>query len=103
MAATNRQAIMDQVFSSQAVPALGPSHPEMGILRRVEPYRYDIDLARQLLAGAGYGWSEAGQLMTPEGAQASLTLMVQDDEIHSQIATSWQKTGLPSASMWFWM
>jgi len=99
MAATNRQAIMDQVFSSQAVPALGPITPgNWAFYDGLEPYRYDIDLARQLLAGAGYGWSEAGQLMTPEGAQASLTLMVQDDEIHSQIATilaeNWASIGI---------
>ncbi len=99
MAATNRQAIMDQVFSSQAVPALGPITPgNWAFYDGLEPYRYDVDLARQLLAGAGYGWSEAGQLMTPEGAQASLTLMVQDDEIHSQIATilaeNWASIGI---------
>ena len=99
MAATNRQAIMDQVFSSQAVPALGPITPEnWAFYDGLEPYRYDVDLARQLLAGAGYSWSEAGQLMTAEGAQASLTLMVQDDEIHSQIATilaeNWASIGI---------
>jgi len=99
MAATNRQAIMDQVFSSQAVPALGPITPgSWAFYDGLEPYRYDVDLARQLLAGAGYGWSEAGQLMTPEGAQASLTLMVQDDEIHSQIAAilaeNWASIGI---------
>ncbi len=99
MAATNRQAIMDQVFSSQAVPALGPITPgNWAFYDGLEPYRYDVDLARQLLAGAGYGWSEAGQLMTPEGAQASLTLMVQDDEIHSQIAAilaeNWASIGI---------
>ena len=99
MAATNRQAIMDQVFSSQAVPALGPITPgNWAFYDGLEPYRYDVDLARQLLAGAGYGWSEAGQLMTPEGAQASLTLLVQDDEIHSQIATilaeNWASIGI---------
>ena len=99
MAATNRQEIMDQVFSSQAVPALGPITPgNWAFYDGLEPYRYDVDLARQLLAGAGYGWSEAGQLMTPEGVQASLTLMVQDDEIHSQIATilaeNWASIGI---------
>ena len=99
MAATNRQAIMDQVFSSQAVPALGPITPgNWAFYDGLEPYRYDVDLARQLLAGAGYGWSEAGQLMTAEGAQASLTLLVQDDEIHSQIATilaeNWASIGI---------
>jgi len=99
MAATNRQAIMDQVFSSQAVPALGPITPgNWAFYDGLEPYRYDVDLARQLLAGAGYSWSEAGQLMTPEGAQASLTLMVQDDEIHSQIAAilaeNWASIGI---------
>lgn len=99
MAATNRQAIMDQVFSSQAVPALGPITPgNWAFYDGLEPYRYDVDLARQLLAGAGYGWSEAGQLMTAEGAQASLTLMVQDDEIHSQIAAilaeNWASIGI---------
>jgi peptide/nickel transport system substrate-binding protein len=99
MAATNRQAIMDEVFSSQAVPALGPITPgNWAFYDGLEPYRYDVDLARQLLAGAGYSWSEAGQLMTPEGAQARLTLLVQDDEIHSQmadfLAENWASIGI---------
>ena len=64
----------------------------------LEPYRYDVDLARQLLAGAGFTWSETGQLMTPEGAQAKLTLLVQDDQIHSQLAEilaqNWTSIGI---------
>lgn len=72
MAATNRQAMIDQVFASQAVPALGPIMPgSWAFYDGLEPYRYDVDLARQLLAGAGFTWSETGQLMTPEGAQQS--------------------------------
>ena len=99
MAATNRQAIIDDVFTSQAVPALGPITPgNWAFYDGLEPYRYDVDLARQLLAGAGYSWSEAGQLMTPEGAQASLTLLVQDDDVHNQIASflaeNWTSIGI---------
>lgn len=99
MAATNRQAMSDEVFFSQAVPALGPIMPgNWAFYDGLEPYRYDVDLARQLLAGAGYGWSEAGQLMTPEGAQASLTLLVQDDPIHNQLAAilaeNWASIGI---------
>ena len=99
MASTNRQAIIDDVFSSQAVPALGPITPgNWAFYDGLEPYRYDVDLARQLLAGAGFSWSEAGQLMTPEGAQASLTLLVQDDEIHNQMAAilaeNWSSIGI---------
>ncbi len=99
MAATNRQAIIDEVFTSQAVPALGPIMPgNWAFYDGLEPYRYDVDLARQLLAGAGYSWSEAGQLMTPGGAQASLTLLVQDDQIHNQMATilaeNWASIGI---------
>ena len=99
MAATNRQAMMDDVFYSQAIPALGPIMPgNWAFYDGLEPYRYDVDLARQLLAGAGYSWSETGQLMTPDGAQASLTLLVQDDEIHSQLATilaeNWVSIGI---------
>ena len=99
MAATNRQAIIDEVFSSQAVPALGPIAPgNWAFYDGLEPYRYDVDLARQLLAGAGYNWSEAGQLMTPEGIQASLTLLVQDDPAHSQMASimaqNWASVGI---------
>lgn len=99
MAATNRQAMIDDVFSSQAVPALGPITPgNWAFYDGLEPYRYDVDLARQLLAGAGYSWSEAGQLMTPEGAQASLTLLVQDDQVHNQMAAilaeNWASIGI---------
>lgn len=99
LAATNRQAMMDEVFYSQAIPALGPIMPgNWAFYDGLEPYRYDVDLARQLLAGAGYSWSETGQLMTPDGAQASLTLLVQDDEIHSQLATilaeNWASIGI---------
>jgi len=99
MAATNRQAMIDEVFSSQAVPALGPIMPgNWAFYDGLEPYRYDVDLARQLLAGAGYSWSEAGQLMTPEGAQTKLTLLVQDDSIHNQLAAiladNWNSIGI---------
>ncbi len=99
MAATNRQAIIDEVFTSQAVPALGPITPgNWAFYDGLEPYRYDVDLARQLLAGAGYSWSEAGQLMTPEGTQASLTLLVQDDGVHNQMASilaeNWTSIGI---------
>nr|HPR35087.1 ABC transporter substrate-binding protein [Anaerolineaceae bacterium] len=99
MAATNRQAMIDEVFTSQAVPALGPIMPgNWAFFEGLEPYRYDLDLARQLLAGAGYTWSEAGQLMTPEGSQAKLTLLVQDDPIHNQLATilveNWTSIGI---------
>ena len=99
MAATNRQAMIDQVFASQAVPALGPIMPgSWAFYDGLEPYRYDVDLARQLLAGAGFTWSETGQLMTPEGAQAKLTLLVQDDQIHSQLAEilaqNWTSIGI---------
>jgi peptide/nickel transport system substrate-binding protein len=99
MAATNRQAMIDEVFSSQAVPALGPIMPgTWAFYDGLEPYHYDVDLARQLLAGAGYSWSEAGQLMTPEGAQEKLTLLVQDDPIHNQLAAiladNWTAIGI---------
>ena len=99
MAATNRQAMIDEVFSSQAVPALGPiMSGNWAFYDGLEPYRYDVDLARQLLAGAGYSWSEAGQLMTPEGAQTKLTLLVQDDSIHNQLAAilaeNWNSIGI---------
>lgn len=99
MAATNRQAMIDEVFVSQAVPALGPIMPgNWAIYDGLESYRYDVDLARQLLAGAGYSWSETGQLMTPEGAQTKLTLLVQDDPIHNQLAAilaeNWTSIGI---------
>lgn len=99
MAGTNRQAMIDEVFSSQAVLALGPIMPgNWAFYEGLEPYRYDVDLARQLLAGEGYTWSEAGQLMTSDGAQARLTLLVQDDQIHNQIATilaeNWASIGI---------
>mgnify|MGYP001167489486 FL=1 len=99
MAATNRQAMIDEVFSSQAVPALGPIMPgNWAFYDGLEPYRYDVDLSRQLLAGAGYTWSEAGQLMTADGAQARLTLLVQDDPVHNQLAAilaeNWTSIGV---------
>ena len=99
MAATNRQAMIDEVFSSQAVPALGPIMPgNWAFYDGLEPYRYDVDLTRQLLAGAGYTWSEAGQLMTDDGAQARLTLLVQDDPVHNQLAAilaeNWTSIGV---------
>ncbi len=99
MAATNRQGMIDEVFTSQAVPALGPITPgNWAFYDGLEPYRYDVDLARQLLAGAGYSWSEAGQLMTPEGAQTTLSLLVQDDPVHNQLAAilaeNWASIGI---------
>lgn len=99
MAATNRQKLMDEVYASQAVPALGPIMPgNWAFYDGLEPYRYDVDLARQLLAGAGYSWSEDGKLMSPEGAQASLTLLVQDDPTHNKmaaiLAADWAAIGI---------
>jgi len=99
MAATNRQEMIDQVFSSQAVPALGPIMPgNWAYYEDQEAYQYDVDLARQLLAGAGFTWSESNQLMTAEGAQVRLTLLVQDDEAHTQmadiLAANWSTIGI---------
>ena len=99
MSATNRQAMIDQVHASQAVPALGPIIPgTWAFYEEQERALYDVDLARQLLAGAGFSWSDDGRLMSPTGAQVELTLLVQDDPTHNQLADilaqNWEAIGI---------
>ncbi len=99
MAATNRQGMIDQVFNSQAVPALGPiMSGNWAFFEGQQTYQYDVDMARQLLAGAGFSWSDAGQLMSPDGAQVRVTLLVQGDPEHNQLAAilaeNWEAIGI---------
>lgn len=98
MAGVNRQLIVDEVYSGQAVLAQGPIMPEnWAFYNEQSSYRYDPDGARQILAGMGLTQTENGRFMS-DGSVIELTLLVQDDEKHLAIAEilrqNWEKIGI---------
>lgn len=98
MAGVNRQLIVDEVFSGQAVLAQGPIMPEnWAYYSEQSNYRYDPDAARQILAGMGLTQTENGRFMR-DGSIIELTLLVQDDEEHLAIGETlrqnWEKIGI---------
>lgn len=98
MAGINRQAIVDDVLSGQAVMAQGPVMPDnWAFFDGQEAYRFDPDNARQMLLGMGFTQTEGGALFY-DGAPVALNLLVQDDLQHITIAqmlkANWENLGL---------
>lgn len=98
MAGINRQAIVDDVLSGQAVMAQGPVMPDnWAFFDGQEAYRFDPDNARQMLLGMGFTQTEGGALFY-DGAPIALNLLVQDDLQHITIAqmlkANWENLGL---------
>lgn len=87
MYATNRQNIISNLLMGQAVLAQGPVLPgNWAFFDTQDAYEYDPDKAQQLLASEGMRAGSAGTLQTAEGVELSLTLLVQDDPHHLEMA-----------------
>lgn len=99
MAATNRQGIIDDLLMGQGVLATGPILPDnWAFYDGQTTYKYDPDLARQLLAGLGYQQNADGRFIEAEGVPVSLALLVQDDPQYTAIAErirqGWETAGI---------
>ena len=98
MSGINRQAIIDNVLSSQAVLAQGPIIPgNWAYYDEQTAYRFDPDGARQSLLGMGLTQDANGRFMY-EGTAVELTLAVQDDAKHvgigQMLQQNWQSIGI---------
>jgi peptide/nickel transport system substrate-binding protein len=99
MLAINRQAILDNLLLGQGILAAGPIlpgnwayYPDLG------SYSYDPDSAAQRIAALGFMRDEAGVLVTSEGVEVRLVLVVPQDVLHQQIAEQikqgWEAVGV---------
>ena len=87
MYAINRQGIIDQVLKGQAVLAEGPIMTNSwAYYPTQESWKYDPDLAKQIINGLGVQKDESGYMVTKDGAQLALVLLTEDDENHRTMA-----------------
>ncbi len=98
MAGVNRQAIIDNVLSGQAVLAQGPIMPgNWAYYEDQSAYRFDPDGARQTLAALGLSQDANGRFLS-EGALVELSLLVQDDSQHvgigQMLQQNWENIGI---------
>jgi len=100
MVALNRQAMVDRVMKGQAVLAEGPLLTgSWAYYDGLEPITFDPEVARQILATAEIVPGETGVgLVTTEGVEVSITLLVQDDPRHLSLAeivkANWDAIGV---------
>jgi peptide/nickel transport system substrate-binding protein len=100
MVALNRQAMVDRVMKGQAVLAEGPLLTgSWAYYDGLEPITFDPEVARQILATAEIVPSETGVgLVTTEGVEVSITLLVQNDPRHLSLAeiikANWDAIGV---------
>ncbi len=85
--AINRQGIVDQVLKCQAVLADGPIMANSwAYYPNQEAWKYDPDLAKQIIAGLGITKDASGYMVTTEGARLAMILLTEDDENHRTMA-----------------
>ncbi|MGB4596022.1 MAG: peptide ABC transporter substrate-binding protein [Anaerolineaceae bacterium] len=100
MVALNRQAMIDRVMNGQAILAQGPVLTgSWAYYDALEPFSFDPEVARQILATAEIVPSESGVgLVTKDGVEVSLVLLVQNDPRHLAIAetikANWESVGI---------
>lgn len=99
MAAVNRQGMIDEVLMGQGVLAVGPFLPDSWAYYDGQShYRYDPDLARQLLAALGMTLNEESLLKTAEGQAVKLKLLVPQETRYESLAQvverNWRTVGL---------
>lgn len=100
MIALNRQAMVDRVMNGQAILAQGPILPgSWAYYDGLEPISFDPEVSRQILAAAEISSSESGVgLVTKDGVEVSVILLVQDDPRHLAIAetikANWDAIGI---------
>lgn len=99
MLSINRQAILDNLLLGQGILANCPIlpgnwayYPDLG------SYSYDPDSAAQRIAALGITRNEAGVMVTSEGMEVRLVLLVPQDTLHQQIAEQikqgWEAVGI---------
>jgi peptide/nickel transport system substrate-binding protein len=89
----NRQLIVDQLLSGQAIIADGPIFPgTWAYYEGMEHIGYDPDAAIALLKKAGYTLpAEGGDIRTKEGTPLEFELLYPDDEVHANLAEAIQQ------------
>ncbi len=87
MHAINRQGIVDQVLKGQAVLTEGPiMSNSWAFYPNLEPWKYDPDLAKQIITGLGVTKDQSGYMVTNDGAQLAMVLLTENDESHVAMA-----------------
>lgn len=99
MAATNRQGMIDEVLMGQGVLAVGPFLPDSWAFYEGQTqFRYDPDLARQLIAGSGFVLGEDGFARDSNGQTIKLKLLVPEDVRYQSLANvierNWKAVGV---------
>lgn len=99
MAAVNRQGMIDEVLMGQGVLAVGPFLPDSWAFYDGQTeYRYDPDLARQLIAAQGMVLSDSGSLYTKDGQAVRLHLLVPENPQYQALAAvverNWRSVGI---------
>ena len=99
MAAINRQGMIDEVLYGQGILAVGPFIPDSWAFFDGQPqFRYDPDLARQLIAGLGMKIDGAMKLRDAEGQAVKLQLLVPNDLRYEALASiverNWKTIGI---------
>ncbi len=99
MAAVNRQGMVDEVLMGQGVLAVGPFLPDSWAYYDGQiQYRYDPDLARQLVAALGMKLNEQNMLVNADGQTVKLKLLVPEDTRFQNLAQiverNWRTVGL---------
>ena len=86
--ATNRQEIIDYILYGHGLPAITlytPNHPFYSDVG--EPFPYDVEKAKTILAEAGYQMGADGVLINPDGDRCSFkTMIIDTSTINADIA-----------------
>lgn len=99
MLAINRQEIIDQVMLGQGILAEGPILPgNWAFYADQGQFSYDPDAAKQLIAALGIVAGQDGYLFTSDGIEIRIVLLVQNDELQTQIGEyikqGWESIGV---------
>lgn len=100
MFALNRQTMVDKAMNGQAILAEGPILTgSWAYYNGLTSTQFDPEVARQIIATTGIKPSASGEgLVTEEGVEVTLTLLVQDDPQHraiaEQIKQNWDAIGV---------
>ncbi|QQA44251.1 ABC transporter substrate-binding protein [Pelagovum pacificum] len=83
--ATDREALVQALLFGYGSPANSPlGEAVFGYDDTLEPYTYDIDMARQLLEEAGY----------PDGVEVNLFVQEQETQIAQALQGMWEPAGI---------
>ncbi|MFZ3151504.1 MAG: ABC transporter substrate-binding protein [Anaerolineaceae bacterium] len=99
MLAINRQEIIDQVMLGQGILAEGTILPgNWAFYADQGQFSYDPDAAKQLIAALGIVAGQDGYLFTSDGIEIRIVLLVQNDELQTQIGEyikqGWESIGV---------